>query len=445
MIETLTEWNTRLGYCGCCPMPVCPVPEVLCEDFTTRISLRHAYAEATRPVGPFDLSLWKVYRTYTAVREVEVDYSTAYPPGSLVETGLGSSLTTRIEDYDTFYAKYPDCGPAVEQVKTITHSGGGSFTITGTQDYPCGGEPNNSVGYSHVDTYSYVGNQANPAPPPDNYPNEYYQRDTVSTLYYYSCEGGVLTLSDTEVFPSTDFHLAHTIGVGIDPRTITNTYTVENEITWAAWLAGAVALLPAMLAEQKAADCWSTGQCLATYKIKPPPNYPEYNGSNASTANIEPGTGIRVTPVRFRFRIPTSHTGSVFTITYDVLEEPDGWDATIDDASYVPPVPNDPPEPIPQIPDPAAPARSWVSRDNAVSWTGPGTPVPAPIIVGGVVTNQAAIDAAEATWLTPWVEIAPPTVEGERRVVNTRYTCYSGTKYGVKPQTMGEGVELPEP
>ena len=34
MIETLQDWNTRLGYCGCCPMPVCPAPVVVCESKT---------------------------------------------------------------------------------------------------------------------------------------------------------------------------------------------------------------------------------------------------------------------------------------------------------------------------------------------------------------------------------------------------------------------------
>jgi hypothetical protein len=40
--------------------------------------------------------------------------------------------------------------------------------------------------------------------------------------------------------------------------------------------------------------------------------------------------------------------------------------------------------------------------------------------------------------LTDWVVIDPPETSGERRIVNVRYTCYSGAKYGVKPQIMGE-------
>lgn len=88
----------------------------------------------------------------------------------------------------------------------------------------------------------------------------------------------------------------------------------------------------------------------------------------------------------------------MFDITYDVAE-------------------------FPTVGDP-----SFVSQDNVVEWTGPGTG-----------------SSSDPSWLTPWVEIDPPEVPGERRVVNIRYTCYTGTKYGSKPQVMGEALELPPP
>jgi len=95
--------------------------------------------------------------------------------------------------------------------------------------------------------------------------------------------------------------------------------------------------------------------------------------------------------VRFRFRIPITHTGSKFYITYDIVDFPEDGDPSI------------------------------VSEDNMIEWAGPGTG-----------------DQADPSWLTDEVEIIPPTVPGERRVVNVRYTCYSGAKYGAKPQLMGE-------
>jgi hypothetical protein len=105
--------------------------------------------------------------------------------------------------------------------------------------------------------------------------------------------------------------------------------------------------------------------------------------------------------VRFRFRIPTSHIGTYFKITYDVAEFPQDEDV-----------------------DP-----SFVSQDNVVEWTGPG--------------NQEDPDGD--SWLTPWEEIDPPEVSGERHVVNIRYTCYTGTKYGAKPQVIGAAFEPPTP
>jgi hypothetical protein len=102
---------------------------------------------------------------------------------------------------------------------------------------------------------------------------------------------------------------------------------------------------------------------------------------------------------RVRIRIPTTHTGSYFKITYDIAEFPgDG-------------------EP------------SFFSQDNVIEWTGPGTG-----------------DQDDPSWIAgDWIEIDPPEVPGERRIVNIRYTCYAGTKFGSKPQVMGEALEIPPP
>ena len=103
--------------------------------------------------------------------------------------------------------------------------------------------------------------------------------------------------------------------------------------------------------------------------------------------------------IRFRFRIPHTHLGSKFTITYDIAEFPEDGDPF------------------------------FVSQDNVVEWTGPGTG-----------------DQDDPSWLAgDWVELDPPDVPGERRIVNKRFTCYTGTLYGVKPQVFGEALEIPPP
>jgi hypothetical protein len=108
---------------------------------------------------------------------------------------------------------------------------------------------------------------------------------------------------------------------------------------------------------------------------------------------------IDLTKIRHRFRIPTTHTGSYFKITYDIADFPEDGDP------------------------------SFISQDNVIEWTGPGT---------GVQNDPS--------WLAgDWIEIDPPEVPGERRIVNIRYTCYAGTKFGSKPQVMGESLEIPPP
>lgn len=113
---------------------------------------------------------------------------------------------------------------------------------------------------------------------------------------------------------------------------------------------------------------------------------------------------VALRPARFRFRIPTDHTGSFFKITYDVADFP----------SNTPYNNGDPDE--------------FVSQDNVVEWTGPG--------------DQE--DPFGETWLTPWVELDSPPIPGERRVVNIRFICYN-SRYGTKPQITGEGFTPPAP
>jgi hypothetical protein len=47
-------------------------------------------------------------------------------------------------------------------------------------------------------------------------------------------------------------------------------------------------------------------------------------------------------------------------------------------------------------------------------------------------------DLSDTGFSSPWYELAPPEEEGERRVVNVRYSCYRETPYGSKPQIIGE-------
>lgn len=99
---------------------------------------------------------------------------------------------------------------------------------------------------------------------------------------------------------------------------------------------------------------------------------------------------------RVWFRIPVTHTGSKFWFTYDIVDFPDDGEPSV------------------------------VSTDNSLEWVGFGTG-----------------DQSDPSWLTAKIDLDPPEVPGERRIVNIRYKCYTGALFGSKPQVMGEAYEIP--
>lgn len=188
----------------------------------------------------------------------------------------------------------------------------------------------------------------------------------------------------------------YTYGGGKELTTVW-TYTLSEPLT-------KEDLAALALAEAEADDWTPTTllgayQCNAVYGIiwatypvtwtACPYSIPHYSEFGASCSSRK---------IRFRFRVPDTHLGSYFKITYDIGE-------------------------FPGVGDP-----SFFSEDNVVEWTGPGTG-----------------DESDPSWLTPWVEIDPPDEPGQRRVVNIRYTCRHGAKFPALPQVMGEALEIPPP
>lgn len=191
--------------------------------------------------------------------------------------------------------------------------------------------------------------------------------------------------SNFSIFDTPNNTFSSSVYTQFSPKLYSGDYDIENNeteylyaFTKADFMTEARNLVTNFIVPE---ECWNTVFFLSSFK--------EDSGF-AENATAAKG--------RFRFRIPTTHLGTKFTITYDVGEFPTGGDP------------------------------SFVSQDNVVEWTGPGTGA-----------------SSDPSWLTPWVEIDPPEVPGERRVVNIRFTCYTGTKYGSKPQVMGEALELPPP
>lgn len=208
-------------------------------------------------------------------------------------------------------------------------------------------------------------------------------------------------------------------------------------LDYAAWVAEVLALITAQVTFPKP-GC--TGNlCESSYAVTdaPPAEPPE---SDAYDDII-----LDATDSRFQWQIPstwndqftglpTTFTGTYFKITWNVIEEPTGWDATIDDPGYTPPIPNDPPEPIPQIPEPGRPSRSFVPFPDAgmgddpdewvCEWTGPG-------IAGNA-----------ESWLSDWFLLGIPSVPGRRYVANVRFICQPDSPWGTLPQVTGASVTI---
>ena len=166
----------------------------------------------------------------------------------------------------------------------------------------------------------------------------------------------------------------------------------EDGVSYSAWATAAAAEAILQLGEIDE-ECWTGEECKSSTAQDPTP--------------IVGDSTVAVTVIasRFKWIIPNTWTGSYFKITWDVVFFPDGYD------------PEDAESPQPEV----------VAADQTWTWTGPGDPEDAD------------------TWKSGWHELPPPTEPGEVRVVNVRFECYRPTRFGIKPQTTGEGYEIPPP
>jgi hypothetical protein len=389
MIETAQDYNQRLEWCGCCTIPLCPAPFVVCETLRATIQIEDAYDDGIVPPGDFNLALWKVYRSLrtdtTSTADYDVDNTGS---GGFHTISTGSLTTLQDEEWDSLYWKYGGAGDF--PTNSTNYSGDGAFNETLQRNITCAGVTTKELVDETDYTITYTG-------PEDEWLVEYRREE-----FFYDCvpplvpDGSDVTESD-ESFNIIGVHSSFPVN-GI---TKTTTFTVSDPVTWADWLAGAEAEMVAWLASRKAAGLWEAGTCKAVYEVTEPTSYPPgpntaYSHYSTTFGGVKPS--IVSTPLRFRFRVPSSHLGSYFKITYDIAEFPEEGDP------------------------------SFVSQDNVVEWTGPGTG-----------------SSSDPSWLTPWIEIDPPELPGERRVVNIRYTCRHGVKFPALPQVMGEALEIPPP
>lgn len=220
-----------------------------------------------------------------------------------------------------------------------------------------------------------------------------YSRELTGDCKTTSSEIGWISFSGTYTHTGTTYN-AGVFRIGYDSRVGSgNPWGFEGfeESSYTDGLdeASTISEMAGVINAKIASDNWITGRSVS-----------KMSQATKGVSSLYPGEVIinqlTLQKLRFRFKIPIIHTGTMFKITYDIAEFP------------------------------TMGAASFVSEDNTVEWSGPGDP------------------EEPDDWLTDWVEIAPPEVPGERRIVNIRFTCYTGAKFGVKPQVMGEAFELPE-
>lgn len=117
-------------------------------------------------------------------------------------------------------------------------------------------------------------------------------------------------------------------------------------------------------------------------------------GSQSSLSESGAGGGFHYQIFRyyrFRFKMPLD-SGNYGLFTYDIIEEPEVG------APFV------------------------LLEDQTIEWTGPGADLG---------------DNNHPSWFTDYIYIEPPTVIGRRYVANCRFTPFTSTRYGLKPQVFG--------
>jgi hypothetical protein len=411
MIETLDDWNDKLEQCGCCFMPECPAPIVVCEyksaiTWGDEVNDEIEYGENETSVFRFPYAspggvsgddLPFIYRkfhsdpevyTYNGFQKYYYFHSyLAINPDTDVE-GLWTTETAReifwtgddeATGTECFSNKEEstgegesDCGPCVAQMSWVI------------REWQTGGFES----WLLFPEYSGVVED----------PTEVVSWDCATTVrtrtgtFHWNGEYSAETVPSATLLPGVGPWGAP---VSPDPALEIHGFDFTVEVEQIETLSEPIskAGFLAFTAEKMEAESWTPTSLLSPCVAKHVSDWPVIPDEwpECEFADAEASANAYLKKLRFRFRIPDTHTGSKYYITYDIAEFPDDG------------------------------APSLVSEDNVVEWTGPGTGA-----------------SSDPSWLTDWVVIEPPEVSGERRIVNIRYTCYSGAKYGAKPQLVGE-------
>jgi hypothetical protein len=301
-IQTLDDWNDRLDACGCCNMPVCPPPYLVCEQ---KDKLLYACGvSAPSDIGGIDTECPIIIQFFQSrVSTVTVSQS-----------GVTDIITT---------------------TDTMSRDGDGVCVYSSSVSY-------------------------NPDPP--------------NGIFLAGIQTG-----STTTWTGGIYHHTETWSGGGTVDELTDFTDPETEAT----------LEAAVLAMIDAIPWSSSGSCFASRS---------YSHAGEACPDEDPSDlplSLKLVKLRYRFRIPTTHTGTYFKIEWDEVFYPKGWD---EDGGTPP----------------------SILAEKSVEWTGPGT---------------GAED--DPSWLTAWNIVNPPAEDGDIEIRNIAFICYHGTKFGSKPQYGG--------
>lgn len=374
-IETLNDYNAQAACC--CPQTLCPIPEQECESITREVcgyqlpehpdntEEENCKRFATR-ASLYELAYSRDSTTFVSF--VEVPY---HEDGTLTSlwtdtktlTGGACGESYEASEIYHYYSlttlgdgrKYPEIttdGSAVSSTATPAWTG----PITSTtyyEDYP--GEPPDPGDTSVGDYTDAITPLAGTLTPTGAW--------TKTSLVYTLLVSTPLTPPDTGFYDETR---TVTFSDEIDLASIFEDLSFPDDAD------GEIC--------ESSTDCDTATKARIRWKI--PHEW------------ADPVTGLTV-----------AFPGTYFKITYDIVEEPDGWDA-----------------PSPTV------FRSFVSEDNVLEWNGPG--------IGS---------ENDDSWRTAWVDIPLPTGKGRCVLANLRLVCREDWGLGVLPQVWGESVTLPDP
>ena len=386
IVQTLPDLNAILTGCGCCPMPLCPVPVLDCQSLAAQAW--SSGANRRTEDGEF-----VYFRDKTITRSISVSGSVTEEDDRIGEwiafTQESSATTSEICTYDPLF----DASCCLR-----------SETVAEEMTFA-------SIASGTVNSYNLVGSIPSEGYTPSCLRHRYLSRsietnreiDTVTgtvtdhvtqTLYEPdgSCGSGeieessydVVSVYATQSWPGfSQYSSQHSeVSTSTPPDTIAYT-----DVGYAAMVAAMAAKLAPWLSftDPENATCLGT-DCRSSKALT--------SEEDAKTANID----LDLQTARYRWRIPATWPGSYFKITWQALTVPDAGAPTL-------------------------------GEDQTWTWAGPGDPE----------------DAEHESWFSPWYELAPPDVPGTRRVVNIRYECYRSARTGTCPQITGEGYALPAP